>query len=263
MPSSDDWRGQPAPVLVFDLDGTILSVNSFPYWVLYLIGGRIKSLGTGPRVRLALRAAWLLILRKLRKIDHAALLSGLQRAWWAIPSSATGAMVDPLQTMLLRRLRSNLRPLLQMVASDRLDAVLATAAAGEYAIGLGQRLGFRHVLATPPARGHAEYINGGTRKCDRVLAFLENAGWCGRPLILLTDHIDDLPLMRVSTAVCWFGPAHGALTACDAAGDVNVLPCRELSARQILAAMQAFGVLAPASFGVAQAAAPLPAMTAS
>jgi phosphoserine phosphatase len=150
-----------------------------------------------------------------------------------------------------------------MVASDRLDAVLATAAAGEYAIGLGQRLGFHHVLATPPARGRGEYINGGTRKCERVLAFLENVGWQDRPLILLTDHIDDLPLMRVSTAVCWFGPAEGALAARDAAGDVNFLPCRELSARQILAAMLSFAALAPASLGAAQAAAPLFAMTTS
>ncbi len=263
MRCDDDWPGRPAPVLVFDLDGTILSVNSFQYWVLFLLGGRIRGLGVGCRVRLAVQAAWLLILRKLRRIDHASLLSALQQAWWAIPSSATCSVVDPLQTMLLRHLRPNLRPFLQMVASDRLDAVLATAAAGEYAIGLGQRLGFRHVLATPAVRGRTEYINGGTRKCDRVLAFLENVGWHGRPLILLTDHIDDLPLMRVSMAVCWFGSADGALAARDTAGDVNFLPCRDLSAGQILAAMRSFGVSAPASLGVAQVAARLSAITAS
>jgi phosphoserine phosphatase len=262
MPHGDDWRGRPAPVLVFDLDGTILTVNSFPYWVVSLIGGRISGLRPGRRVRLAVRAAWLLVLRKLHRIDHAALLSGLQQAWWAIPSSATGSVVDPLQTMLLRRLRPNLRPLLQMVASDRLDAVLATAAAGEYAIGLGQRLGFRHVLATPPAHCRAEHINGGACKRDRVLAFLESAGWHNRPLILLTDHIDDLPLMRVSAAVCWFGPTERARAACDAAGDVELLPCRELSARQILGAIRAFGEAARASLEAVQAKTAPTAMTA-
>ena len=263
MPHGNDWRGRPAPVLVFDLDGTILTVNSFPYWVLSLIGGRIRGLRAGRRVRLAVRAMGLLILRKLRRIDHAALLSGLQQAWWAIPSSATQSVVAPLQTILLRRLRPNLRPILQLVASDRLDAVLATAAAGEYAIGFGLRLGFRHVLATPPARRRAEQINGGTRKRDRVLAFLESAGWHNRPLILLTDHIDDLPLMRVSAVVCWFGQAGGAQAARDAAGDVEFLTCRELSARQILSAIWAFGESAGASLEAVQAdTAPSAAMTA-
>jgi phosphoserine phosphatase len=263
MRCDEDWPDRRAPVLVFDLDGTILSINSFHYWVLFLIGGRIRGLGVERRVRLAARAAWLLVLRKLRRIDHASLLSALQRAWWANPSSATGSVSGPLQSMLLRRLRPNLRPLLQMVASDRVDAVLATAAAGEYAIELGQRLGFRHLLATPPVRGRTEYINDGARKRDRVVALVENVGWRDRPLILLTDHIDDLPLMRVSMAVCWFGSADGALAARDAVGDVNFLPCRELSARQILAALRSFGVSVPASLEVVQVASPLSAMTAS
>src|SRR5262249_726102 len=112
MPRGDDWPGRPAPVLVFDLDGTVLRVNSFPHWVLFLFFGPIRGIGAPRRLRLAFRAARLLLLRKLHRIDHDTLLAGLQRAWWEIPSSVTGALVDPLQTMLLRHVRPNLRPLL-------------------------------------------------------------------------------------------------------------------------------------------------------
>jgi phosphoserine phosphatase len=212
----------------------VLRVNSFPYWVLFLIAGPIRGIGVAARLRLAHRAAWLLLLRKLRLIDHRALLSGLQRAWWAIASPVTGAATDPLQKLLLRRVRPNLWPLLQMVASGRVEALMASAAAGEYAEGLGLRLGFRHMLVTPPARARCEPINSGSRKRDRVLAFLQAAGWGDRPLILLTDHIDDLPLMRHSTLVCWFGPAEKAQEANEAAEGVDVVLCRHLTARQIL-----------------------------
>ena len=37
------------PVLICDLDGTILRVNSFPLWILYLIAGRLPELGFGAR----------------------------------------------------------------------------------------------------------------------------------------------------------------------------------------------------------------------
>ena len=254
MPRDDNWQGQAAPVLVFDLDGTVLRVNSFPYWALFLIAGSMRGIGASRRVHLALRAARLVLLRKLRLIDHAALLGGLQRAWSAIPAAMTGALADPLQTMLLRRIRSNLRPLLQSVASERVDAVLATAAAGEYAQELGRRIGFRHVLATPAPGHRAARINSGDRKRATVLAFLERAGWQDRPLVLFTDHIDDLPLMRKSALVCWFGPDARAQEACEEAEGVDFVRCLALDARQIAAAVAGSGALGGARSEAPQAA---------
>ena len=35
------------PVLVFDLDGTLLTVNSFPIWVLFLGSGGVRGLSPG------------------------------------------------------------------------------------------------------------------------------------------------------------------------------------------------------------------------
>ena len=136
---------------------------------------------------------------------------------------------------LRRHVRANLKPALGMVAVDRLDAVLATAAAASYAVPLGRLLGFWHVLASPSDREAGEPINAGARKRDRVLDFLAASGWQDRPLVLFTDHIDDLPLMRVCCLVCWFGPEKRMVEARAAAPTAGFAFCRDLSAEAIAA----------------------------
>ena len=63
--------------------------------------------------------------------------------------SVAGNVAERVPTLLRRRVRPAFEPLLQQIAAGEIDAVLATAAAGEYALPLGRQLGFRHVLATP------------------------------------------------------------------------------------------------------------------
>src|SRR4051794_18477511 len=75
-PARDD-----TPVLVCDLDGTILRVNSFPFWLLHLIGGRLPGITPGARVRLSLRAQLLLLRRKIGGMDHQVLMGAVQEAW--------------------------------------------------------------------------------------------------------------------------------------------------------------------------------------
>jgi phosphoserine phosphatase len=122
------------------------------------------------------------------------------------------------------------------VANGSIDAVLATAAAEDYATGLACRLGFRHVLATTSAR--TEPCNKGAHKRERVLALLASQGWRHRPLVLFTDHIDDLPLIRDSALVCWYGPAGKMMQAAEAAPDTGFIFCRDLSAAEIVAGLQ-------------------------
>jgi phosphoserine phosphatase len=114
-----------------------------------------------------------------------------------------------------------------------LDAVLATAAASDYAAGLAQRLGFRYALTTSPDNDAITPRNSGTRKRDRVRALLHQFGWHTRPLVLFTDHIDDLPLMRDSDAVCWFGSTNELAVAKTAAGKPQFIACRDLSAGEL------------------------------
>jgi phosphoserine phosphatase len=194
-----------APVLVFDLDETILRVNSFPLWVRFLIAGRLPGLGWRRRALLSLHAQRLLLWRKLGRLSHDALRWRLLLAWQSATGHRRERSVARFQARLLREVRANLRPLLAMVAAEQIDAVLATAAGAEYAEGLGRRLGFRYVLASRHDGHAATPANSGSRKRDRVLAFLREHDWSGRKLVLFTDHLDDLSLMQESDAVCWFG----------------------------------------------------------
>ena len=211
-----------APVLVFDLDGTILSVNSFPAWILFLVGGPLRRVGLPDRARLSLRVLRLLVGRKLGRAAHEDLLRGAQAAWAALAES------DPdqtrLETSLLRRVRPALRPVLDRITVDGADAVLATAAAAEYTLPLGRRLGFATCSQPHPAVRRDALCNTGTRKRDRVMGFLRERGWDDRPLVFFTDHTDDLPLIRESSAVCWFGSASMLTLARQAAPKFRPLP---------------------------------------
>jgi phosphoserine phosphatase len=234
MPSTD-----PAPVLIFDLDETILAVNSFPLWVRFLLAKPVPGLGWRPRIALSLRVQSLAVRRKLGFIDHDALLWQLQLAWRDATGTDSETMTSGFQVSLLQQVRPNLKPLLAIVAAGRVDAVLATAAASDYAAGLAQRLGFRYALTTLPDYGAVTPRNSGTRKRDRVRALLHQFGWHTRPLVLFTDHIDDLPLMRDSDAVCWFGSAAELEGAKAAADKPRFVACRDLSAGELEDALSA------------------------
>jgi len=214
-----------APVFVFDLDGTILDCNSFPHWVLFLLTGRMSSLRPGQRARLSVRTARLLLSRKLFRLSH----DELQRRLQAASADVGPADVDRFVTALLLRARPSLRSLLNILAADCTDAVLATAAVADYAEPLGRQLGFRHVLATDRGRHLGECANSGSAKRESVARFLRAAGWSGRPFILFTDHVDDLPLMQDSALVCWFGSSDMLKRARSIAAQIKFVDCRDMT----------------------------------
>ncbi len=231
------------PVLVFDLDGTILDINSFPRWALSMVGGTVSGLSPRRRLRLSLAAQRLLLARKLGRSDHDALLVGLQSAWQRACGGASEAAAAHFASRLSRHVRPALRPVLDRVAGGEADAVLATAAAEDYALALGRALGFRHILATSSRRAAGEGCNSGARKRDRVLDYIAACGWSGRRIVFFTDHLDDLPLIQASSAVCWFGTEAGLRVVRERAAGVPVMPCNSLDTTAI---MLAFGTGRPA-----------------
>jgi hypothetical protein len=211
--------------------------------VLFLIVGRVGGIGVQHRLRLSLRALLLLLHRKLTRGSHEVFLWGLQNAWRCANRSRPNTSLQPFEAKLLQHVRPNMGLALELASSGRIDAVLATAAAEDYAASVGRRLGFRHVLATESGRRRGDPSNSGARKREQVLAFLAARGWDDRPIILFTDHIDDLPLMRDSRTVYWCGPSIALQQATAAASDVRFIACRELPAdaiaRQLSDACQA------------------------
>jgi phosphoserine phosphatase len=221
-------------VLVFDLDGTILRVNSFPAWVLFLIAGRMPGLGIRRRLALSLTSQAWLLRRKLRAASHDDLLHALQQCWQRTAGSQGAALAERFATAMLAQMRPSMATVLAWVRAERKDAILATAAAADYAEGLSTRLGFRHVLATPKDRSIGAPGNVGVHKRDQVLALLAAKGWRERPMILFTDHVDDLPLIRESSVVYWFG----AGAALPTVANVRFIPSLELDGEALCAMLR-------------------------
>jgi phosphoserine phosphatase len=223
--------------LIFDLDGTVLSVNSFRLWAAQMAWARYPHLGVRRRLCFGLCAAGALAARKSGLISHETLKRRLQSVWQAAIAHDGGLSERALVAQLVRFVRPELAPLLVAVAAGVVDGVLATAAAADYAEGLGRVLGFQHVLATPRRRRPGETRdNVGPAKRDAVLSFLASRGWHGRNLVLFTDHKDDLPLIRVSRTVYWFGPDAERQVLARMAPDASLRPgalSREVLARSL------------------------------
>ncbi len=219
------------PVYVFDLDGTLLACNSFPLWAMHMLRGRVPHRGRIRQTATALAVARLLAQRKLGRLRHAALKQRLQAVWRRATTGDAGAHAARLGDLLERHLRPNMAEVLRKVRAGEVDAVLATAAAGEYAHALGRRLGFEAVLASD---GGSD--NLGEEKCRRVLAFLAERNWSVRPRVVFTDHVDDLPLMRASDVVCWFGPDDEHAEVARQLPGVTVIASRSLDSQAVSAA---------------------------
>lgn len=204
------------PVLLVDLDGTLLSASSFRIWCRMLLTAQASAGRRGRRIAVAVGTAVLLAARRLHLIGHARLRATLA-GWWRWSTQADGAAVAGLWAALDERRRPELNALLASIAASERDAVLATAASAVYARGYGHHLGFRHVVAS---RGHV--ADDGVAKRDAVLVLLQALGWSDRPLVLLTDGMEDALLARLCVQVHWFGGRDQAVAFASAAGGVRV-----------------------------------------
>jgi phosphoserine phosphatase len=208
--------------MIVDLDGTVLSVNSFHRWFLFMACGRFPHLGPAARLRIGAATIKALVQRKLGLSDHRRFKWQLQRLWQSAIRGDGGASVQRLVADLMTFVRPEMSTILHTVATDEVDAVLATAAAGDYAHELGRALGFTHVIATPPTRSLSDPDNIGEAKLASVLSFLAAQGWDNRPRVLVTDHRDDLPLIRVCQTVHWFGEKSECAMVAQAAPGVHI-----------------------------------------
>jgi phosphoserine phosphatase len=205
-------HADPRPVYILDLDGTILSTNSFPHWVLYLMRAPFPRAGRVRRLSISGAAAAMLVERKLKLTGHERFKWNLQQLWQSATDGDGGAAVQAFVEHMVGYVRPELSSVLSAVAGGRIDAVMATAAPADYAQPLGAAVGFTHVLATPSIRPAGEPSNVGQQKCQTVLRFLGSRGWQNRRRVLFTDHEDDLPLIGVCNDIRWFGSDAGRET---------------------------------------------------
>jgi phosphoserine phosphatase len=225
----------PETVLIFDLDGTVLTGNSFRYWVRRMLLGRFPGLPFFTRLLLRCRVLCAVILRKFLGGGHFRFKRRLQQLWTqATQRDESRGALRGLCDTLHAQVRPEMKPLLEQVAAAQVNAVLATAAAAEYALPFGMELGFRHILATPPCTQEAAFENSREHKRDAVEAFLRAQGWADYTRVFFTDHEEDLPLIARCRTAIWFGDAGEIPAIREHAPGVSVLDWRSSEAQAIM-----------------------------
>ncbi len=190
-------------VLLVDLDGALLRGNSFHLWLKYIVAGGLGTVRPSPRWRCRLAVLLYSAMRLSRLLDHAAWKHRVQKAWAAAMAGSRdpSGELDGFLVLLKARIDKGLLALIREAQANHAVAVLTTAAATEYAEALAEDLGFDAVVATPRGGDVHWCHNIGTVKCRRTLALLREREWHGRRRVLVTDHLDDLPLMAESQQV--------------------------------------------------------------
>lgn len=224
------------PILIFDLDGTILSVNSFPLWVKYLLKGQFGGLNVLQRMRLTSRVTCVMLERKLLKKSHYHAKRKLQKLFAeALEKDDEKLALLQFADQLIDTIRPNMLELLEGLETDFPDAMLATAAAAEYAHPFAQMLGFKHIITTPYFNEKIAFENVGEAKRDSVLAYLKGQGWQDRPRIFFTDHEEDMPLIQASHHIFWLGDDAMLERVNPQADGVEMLDAKPLTASEIQA----------------------------
>jgi len=219
-----DQRPRPRGVSVFDLDGTVLSVDSFR---AYLGSALLRAPARWPRAILlafgvALFALGLRDNSWLKLLFLKSVLAGEPRERLA---QRTAAFVAD---MLRRRVREGARRAIAEAKARGDLLALATASPDFYALPLGRALGFDHVLATATrfdegGRLAPELPGGnlkGEAKRDAVLGLLAEIGARGERRFY-SDHHSDLPLLRAVERPIAVNPT-GALLKAAAAGAIPI-----------------------------------------
>lgn len=162
--------------IIVDLDGTLVPVNSFTEFVKFILM-RCK--------RIRLSVAFMVILRKMRLISHA---EAKQRIVKRAGKTLTAEDIEYFTEILCSRVNEVVADMIKWGGT----VMLCTAAPEIYVRPFARRAGIELYLATQT--GGKE--NSGERKVENIKALgyemTENT-------IVITDHYDDIPLMRANS----------------------------------------------------------------
>ncbi len=189
MNTDSSERNITAGIVVVDLDGTLVSVNTWPCFARFLLRAALRR----RRFLVAVHLAWKLLLRKLRAVSHLRVkrIFMLRSAAILRPED-----LEAFADMMARRFNPEVMALLEEARLNKgSHIVLATAAAGEYAPLIGSRAGIADILCTPAALPGRPYKEcRGERKADAVEQLAHRLSL---PVaMVITDHSDDFPLFR-------------------------------------------------------------------
>lgn len=174
-------------VIVVDLDGTLYTINTFHYFIKFLIGYSLKNFN----MILLLKIVWAAMARLFRMTTHA------QMKYDILQSIATIGDIE--YSKFVEQISSKKRNIAILKDLHFDTKILATAAPSCYADIIAKKEMFDVSLATEfiAAGFYKEFENIREVKKESVLNYLHSNG-LSEIDILVTDHIDDLPLMKLA-----------------------------------------------------------------
>lgn len=185
---------------VFDFDGTLVSVNSFHLFVIYLVCVKVLYLDIGSSGRLAY-----LILKRLRgRISHIELKSKVNCLGLTLSESAIKVFVKLVR--LFRR-SAVAEALLRSFRSADSFAVIASAAPFAYMRHIQSEFAADLIVSFGnPENDTSEFEdNVGKNKVRNIFCLLNVP--VSRLGSVYTDHVDDLPLVLIAERVFIVNPS--------------------------------------------------------
>lgn len=176
--------------VVVDLDGTLLSTNTFKKYVLFVAKESLVAL----HIDVTLSVMFFVALRLMRVVSHSTM------KYYLLKKSARFMRADRLNQladMLLLKVNPNVAALCRSYRKQGYYMLLATAAPENYAVIVSSRMGFDGCCATMMPQAESEWgENAREQKLESVLRHLDSVN--ASVAIVITDHHDDIPLMKVS-----------------------------------------------------------------
>ncbi|MBU3823021.1 haloacid dehalogenase-like hydrolase [Flavobacteriaceae bacterium XHP0103] len=174
-------------VLVVDLDGTLYTINTFHHFLKFLLFYSFRQF----KFWLSSKLLVVILLRMLRLVSHS-------KMKYLILKSIQKEEID--YSAFIERINKYKRLIGEVSNPDFHLKILATAAPSCYASLIAKNENFDVCLGTgfPAEEYKNNYENKGEIKKNSVLKYLRSVGVCQIDT-MITDHLDDLPLMKVSS----------------------------------------------------------------
>jgi phosphoserine phosphatase len=174
-------------IILIDLDGTFVSVNTFHKWMKFLFVEAFKKF----QLLSVINILTIIALRYTKRIDHATMKYRiLEISEERITQEQIRQFVDTLAPYVNQKL-------LHIVQDCTTTTILATAAPLLYAEGIKEKYHFNFVVATTNTTASPWQENIRDIKAKNIKNLFDEKNLDTKDAILYTDHHDDIPLMKV------------------------------------------------------------------
>lgn len=180
--------------VVVDLDGTLLTANSFEKYLVFVLKEGIKKF----RIDQVIGVGWYVFLRKIRLVSHEIMKFHLLKI-------TCGFMTNSRIRLFVRQclcplINEKVYSLCEKYKAEGYEICLSTAAPENYVAELFHRINLDYYLATPMPLSPQKQWRENVRvvKCKQTLEYLAKKNL--ELDVFITDHYDDTPLLEIPKA---------------------------------------------------------------